>query len=130
MNHTMPIIQLTDLVKTYPDGAGKINPVLRGITLEVEPGEFVAIRGASGSGKTTLLSILGTLLLPDSGSYLLRGKEVFTSGTDYARLRNREIGFIFQDHRLMPQYTVLENILLPLLAQNDKVDTESVSYAK
>ena len=107
-----------------------MNRVLRGIDMTVEEGEFVAIKGPSGAGKTTLLSILGTLLLPDSGSYLLNGQEMTTPETDHSLIRNQQIGFVFQDHRLMPQYTVLENILLPTLARQAEADTEQTMYAQ
>lgn len=104
--------------------------MLCGLEMEVGKGEFVAIKGASGSGKTTLLSILGTLLQPDKGSYLLEGAEMATQGADHAAVRNRKIGFVFQDHRLMPQYTALENILLPTLAYADRASDEEVAYAR
>ena len=126
----MSLIQLSNIQKRFQDGEHRENHVLRGLEMEVFKGEFVAVKGASGSGKTTLLSILGTLLLPDEGSYLLDGTEMTKPGTDYAFIRNRQIGFVFQDHRLMPQYSALENILLPVLAYNRKVDTESVGYAR
>ena len=124
------MIRLSGIVKSYPDGENNLNHVLRGVELNVAKGEFVAITGASGSGKTTLLSILGTLLLPDGGSYLLDGKEVFTPKADLAVLRNKNIGFVFQDHRLMPQYTVLDNILLPVLAYQSKPEAAQVEYAR
>jgi ABC-type lipoprotein export system ATPase subunit len=95
----------------------------------VNKGEFVAVKGASGSGKTTLLLILGTLLMPDSGSYLFDGKEMNTPGVDYSAVRNRHIGFMFQDHRLLPQFTALENILLPVLAYRRKANDEETAYA-
>lgn len=98
--------------------------------MEVNKGEFVAIRGASGSGKTTLLSILGTLLTPDSGSYFLNNAEMTAPETDYSLVRNKQIGFVFQDHRLLPQYTAIENILLPTLAYNSKATVEEIGYAR
>jgi ABC-type lipoprotein export system ATPase subunit len=97
--------------------------------MDVERGEFVAVRGSSGSGKTTLLSILGTLLLPDGGSYRLDGVEMLTPNTDHSSVRSKRIGFVFQDHRLMPQYTVLENILLPTLAHASKASGSDIAYA-
>ena len=126
----MSLIQLSNIQKRFQDGENSENIVLRGVNVEVEKGEFIAIKGASGSGKTTLLSILGTLLLPDAGSYWLDGTEMTKPGTDYAFIRNRQIGFVFQDHRLMPQYTAIENILLPALAYNKRVDAETVGYAQ
>lgn len=126
----MQIIKLSDIQKRYSDGENRLNHVLRGVDLEVDKGDFVAIRGASGSGKTTLLSILGTLLRPDGGSYLLNGVEMAAQGIDYPLIRNRQIGFIFQDHRLMPQYTALENILLPVLAYKSAAGKEELEYAR
>ena len=126
----MALIQLSNIIKTFPDGENKRNSVLRGITMDVEKGDFIAITGASGSGKTTLLSILGTLLYPDSGSYLLDGKDIFAPGVDLPDIRNRNIGFVFQEHRLMPQYTVLDNILLPTLARQSQAEKEQVGYAR
>lgn len=125
----MPLIKLSNITKSYPDGENHLNHVLRHIDIEIAKAEFVAIKGTSGSGKTTLLSILGTLLLPDSGSYLLDEKEMTTPGVDHSLVRNKQIGFVFQDHRLMPQYTALENILLPTLAYNSKTSTEENKYA-
>ena len=126
----MALIQLSNIVKSYPDGENKRNSVLRGISFDVRKGDFIAITGASGSGKTTLLSVLGTLLFPDSGSYLLDGQEMFAQGVDLSAVRNRNIGFVFQEHRLMPQYTVLDNILLPVLACQSKAEKEQVDYAR
>jgi ABC-type lipoprotein export system ATPase subunit len=124
------MIQLKDITKKYPDGENSFNHVLRGVNMEVGKGEFVAIKGSSGSGKTTLLSILGTLLIPDSGSYFLDDMEITALGTDYSFIRNKQIGFVFQDHRLMPQLTALENILLPTLAFQNRADDSQIDYAK
>ena len=131
MNAENPqIIRLSGITKYYQDGEKNQNRVLRGVELSVGKGEFVAVRGASGSGKTTLLSILGTLLMPDSGSYLFDGQEMNAHGVDHSVIRNRHIGFMFQDHRLLPQLTALENILLPVLAYRQKVDAEEADYAR
>ena len=124
------IIRLSGITKYYQDGRNALNKVLRGMEMDVKRGEFVAVRGASGSGKTTLLSILGTLLLPDAGSYLFDGKEMNTSGIDHSLIRNRHIGFMFQNHRLLPQFTALENILLPVLAYRPKTSDEETGYAR
>jgi len=124
------MIKLSGITKKYPDGTNSFNYVLRGIDLNIEKGRFIAITGASGSGKTTLLSILGTLLKPDEGSYRLEGVEINTPGIDYATFRNQKIGFVFQDHRLMPQLTALENILLPTLAFQNKTEDSQIDYAK
>lgn len=124
------MIRLSGITKSYSDGENYINHVLRGVELHIEKSDFVAIKGTSGSGKTTLLSILGTLLLPDSGSYLLGGKDMLTASVDYAAVRNKEIGFVFQEYRLMPQYNALENILLPILAYQQKVNAGHEEYAR
>ena len=124
------MIILSGITKKYPDGVNSFNHVLRGVDMNIEKGDFIAIKGASGSGKTTLLSILGTLIQADTGSYLLDGVEINTPGVDYSAVRNRKIGFVFQDHRLMPQLTALENILLPTLAFQNKADDSQVDYAK
>lgn len=124
------MIRLNNIRKSYPDGEDRLNHVLQGVDMEIAKGEFVAIKGASGSGKTTLLSILGTLLAPDSGSYFLGGTEITAPGVDCSAIRNKQIGFVFQDHRLLPQYTALENILLPALAYNAKASEEEMAYAR
>ncbi|MDR0995741.1 MAG: ABC transporter ATP-binding protein [Tannerella sp.] len=123
------IIKLQNIWKSFPDGENRRNEVLRGINLEVGLGEFVAIKGASGAGKTTLLNILGTLLRPDSGSYLLADTEMTTPGLDFSFIRNKQIGFVFQDHRLMPQLTALENILLPVLARKEEAGQDEIAKA-
>ncbi|KAA6315557.1 Lipoprotein-releasing system ATP-binding protein LolD [termite gut metagenome] len=123
------MIRLSGITKTFPDGENKQTRVLRGVEMEVVKGDFVAIEGASGSGKTTLLSILGTLIPPDGGSYLLNGQEMLTAGVDHSAVRNKQIGFVFQDHRLMPQYGVLDNILLPTLAYSPRANSSQTEYA-
>ena len=111
---------LENITKRFADGQRALT-VLDGLSLKVGEGEFIAITGESGAGKTTLLNILGTLVSPDEGRYLIRDEEV-TVSSDYnsseriCQLRNKEIGFVYQDHRLLPQYTVWQNILLPTLA--------------
>lgn len=87
----MALIRLSNIEKSFQDGEDRENNVLRGINMEVEKGEFIAIKGPSGSGKTTLLSILGTILRPDSGIYLLDGMEMTTDGIDLATIRNSRI---------------------------------------
>jgi len=98
--------------------------------MNIEKSDFIAIKGASGSGKTTLLSILGTLIQPDEGSYVLDGMEINTPGVDYSAVRNKKLGFVFQDHRLLPQLTALDNILLPTLAFQNKAEDSQIDYAK
>ena len=124
------MIRLSNIQKSYQDGENHQNHVLRGINLNIEKGDFITIKGVSGSGKTTLLSILGTLIQPDLGSYVLDGMEINTPGVDYSAVRNRKLGFVFQDHRLMPQLTALENILLPALACQSKTEKSQIDYAK
>ncbi|MCL2026931.1 MAG: ABC transporter ATP-binding protein [Bacteroidales bacterium] len=124
------MLRLSGITKKFPDGKDSFNHVLRGVNMNVEKGDFIAIKGVSGSGKTTLLSILGTLLQSDSGSYMLNNQEINTPGVDYSKVRNEKLGFVFQDHRLMPQLTVLENILLPTLAFQNKTELAQIDYAK
>jgi len=115
------MLRLVDVSKRYesPTSDGSV-PVLREITLEIGRGESVAIVGPSGSGKSTLLNIMGTLDRPNTGQVLLDGRELNQlDDIQLAAVRNREIGFIFQSHHLLPQCTVLENVLVPTLANND-----------
>ena len=125
----MALIEMTGIRKHFRDGSERLNEVLRGIDLTVEQGDFLAIKGASGSGKTTLLSVLGLLIRPDGGEYRLDGNRLFEDEADDARTRNERIGFVFQDHRLLPQYTVLENILLPTLAYQATSKREQMEQA-
>ena len=124
------MIRLSGITKKYTDGADSFNHVLRGVNMNIEKSDFIAIKGASGSGKTTLLSILGTLIQPDEGSYVLDGMEINTPGVDYSAVRNKKLGFVFQDHRLLPQLTALDNILLPTLAFQNKAEDSQIDYAK
>lgn len=126
----MALIEMTGIRKHFRDGSERLNEVLRGIDLTVEQGDFLAIKGASGSGKTTLLSVLGLLIRPDGGEYRLDGNRLFEDEADDARTRNQRIGFVFQDHRLLPQYTVLENILLPTLAYQATSKREQMERAR
>jgi putative ABC transport system ATP-binding protein len=110
-----PLIRIVDLRKSYALGDVTVH-ALRGVTVEIEAGSFLAIVGASGSGKSTLMNILGLLDRPTSGNYFLEGEDV--SGCDRdrrAELRNRKIGFVFQNFSLLPRTTALENVELPLL---------------
>ncbi len=103
------LLQATDLRRTY----GNL-PVLKGINLSIQSGEVVSIVGASGAGKSSLLHILGTLDRPDSGELVLAGESAFTlNDRELARFRNERIGFIFQSHNLLPEFTALENVCLP-----------------
>ena len=110
----LPLIVLRDVSKVY--AAGQTVHALRSVDLEIAAGEFVAIMGASGSGKSTLMNILGCLDTPTSGSYLLDGVPVQDRDPDaLAALRNRRMGFVFQQFNLMPRTSALENVELPLL---------------
>lgn len=120
------MLQLIDICKQFQDGSRTLT-VLDHLDLTIESGDFVAIQGESGAGKTTLLSILGTMLMPDSGRYLLDGQEVLPD--QLAHIRNHQIGFVYQDHRLLPQFTALQNILLPLLAEKYSNTFDEVQYA-
>jgi lipoprotein-releasing system ATP-binding protein len=122
-------LQVAQLSKVYPTRGGPLS-VLRDVSLEVHPGEALAVMGPSGSGKSTLLHILGTLDRPTSGSVRIVGKDPFVLGEkELADFRNRHVGFIFQDHHLLPQCSVLENVLIPTLV-NGNGDTKPESYAR
>ena len=108
-----PALQAAGLVKTYVSGSRTLE-VLRGLDLTLTPGEAVAIVGDSGVGKSTLLHILGGLDLPDAGAVTFQGRETVTPrGGDLAEYRNRHVGFIFQFHHLLPEFTALENVEMP-----------------
>jgi macrolide transport system ATP-binding/permease protein len=110
----MAIIELQDIYKTYEIGEIRI-PVLRGITLSINQGDFVALMGASGSGKTTLMNILGCLDHPSAGCYLFDGHDMVALSADgRAILRNQKIGFVFQNFNLLPRTSALENVMMPL----------------
>jgi putative ABC transport system ATP-binding protein len=111
----LPLIHVRDLTKTYTVGDVPVR-ALRGISLDVQPGEFIALTGASGSGKSTFMHLLGCLDQPTSGEYLLNGRDISRLSKDErARLRSREIGFVFQGFNLLPRTTALDNVELPLL---------------
>jgi lipoprotein-releasing system ATP-binding protein len=113
---TEPLIQIQNLEKTYTTARGPLT-LFRGLNLEVQPGESLAIVGQSGAGKSTLLHILGALDLPTTGSVLCSSVNVAQlSPRQAAAFRNREIGYVWQFHYLLPEFTALENVALPLLA--------------
>jgi lipoprotein-releasing system ATP-binding protein len=112
---SQPLIHATGLVKGYRTEAGYI-PVLRELDLEVGSGEMIAIVGASGVGKSTLLHVLGTLDPPEAGTLTFGAEPLFALSQDRLReFRNRELGFVFQFHHLLPEFTALENVMMPLL---------------
>jgi putative ABC transport system ATP-binding protein len=111
----MALIETRDLWKTYVMGEEEIH-ALRGVSIEIHRGEYVAIMGPSGSGKSTLMNLVGCLDTPSKGSYLLNDKEVAAMNDDeLARIRNEEIGFVFQTFNLLPRATALHNVELPLI---------------
>lgn len=125
----MSLIELKDIYKIYSDGDSEIR-ALDGVSLSVEKGEFVAIVGSSGSGKSTCMNIVGCLDIPTSGEYFLNGIDVSTMDEkSLAHVRNKEIGFIFQQYNLISKLTVLENVELPLLYRGVKA-SERVQMAK
>jgi len=110
----MPLIELHNICKTYHLGELDV-PVLKGVSLSVAQGELVALMGVSGSGKSTLMNILGCLDHPTSGEYWLDGQEVSGLSADgRAFLRNKKIGFVFQNFNLLPRTSALENVMLPM----------------
>src|ERR1051326_4712328 len=110
-----PVIEIKDVVKDYKLGEVPVH-VLKGISFQIERGDFVSIMGPSGSGKTTLMNILGCLDRPTSGTYILADEDVSRMGDNaLARVRNRKIGFVFQTFNLLPRMSALENVELPLL---------------
>lgn len=138
------MILLNNITKRFADGQRSLT-VLDALSLHVRQGEFVAVTGESGAGKTTLLSIIGTLLPPDEGSLTIHGEQLWADvrGADkvamatdkeqlavrLCQLRNNEIGFVYQDHRLLPQFTAWQNILLPTLATKSSSSSEEEKRA-
>ena len=122
------VIEIKNIVKNYVIGE-VIVQALRSVSISIERNEYVAIMGPSGSGKSTLMNLIGCLDTPTSGSYILNGIDVSKMEDDYlAEIRNKEIGFIFQTFNLLPRYTALENVTLPLIyAGVSKADREKVA---
>jgi lipoprotein-releasing system ATP-binding protein len=132
MATSAPLLELVNIAKRYTasESAGPVN-VLAGVSLRVAPGEALAIVGPSGSGKSTLLQIIGTLDRPTAGKVLLDGNDLASlDEQQVAEVRNQQIGFIFQSHYLLPQCTVLENVLVPTLARGGQASSLSLSYAE
>jgi putative ABC transport system ATP-binding protein len=130
----MPLIETRDLWKTYVMGSEEIH-ALRGVSIEIERAEYVAIMGPSGSGKSTLMNLIGCLDTPSKGSYLLNGKQVSQMNDDeLARIRNEEIGFVFQTFNLLPRATALHNVELPLVyggvASKDRQERARAALAR
>src|SRR3982750_3460491 len=111
----MGLITTNDVWKTYMMGSEEIH-ALRGVSIDINRGEYVAIMGPSGSGKSTLMNLIGCLDTPSKGSYLLNGKQVSEmNDNELARIRNQEIGFVFQTFNLLPRASALHNVELPLV---------------
>ena len=132
----MALIETRDLWKTYTMGQEKVH-ALRGASIEIEKGEYVAIMGPSGSGKSTLMNLIGCLDTPSSGEYYLNGRLVSTMNDDeLANIRNREIGFVFQTFNLLPRATALHNVELPLIyngstaVERDKMAKKALSLVE
>jgi putative ABC transport system ATP-binding protein len=109
------VIEIRNIIRDFPLGQETVH-VLKGIDLDIERGDYIAIMGPSGSGKSTLMNLLGCLDTPTSGSYILNGKDVSKMSDDeLAEIRNNEIGFVFQTFNLLPRTTALENVALPMI---------------
>ena len=121
------ILSCRHINKSYSNGENRL-VVLKDISFELEAGEIVCIMGSSGAGKSTLLNILGTLDSPDSGIVKINGKDVSKmSESETAHLRNKELGFIFQFHHLLPEFTAFENVLIPSLIGKNSLEVQSLA---
>lgn len=126
------LLQLQNITKGYGEpGTHSYRSVLKDLNFELKQGDKVAIVGPSGSGKTTLLNLIGALDLPESGRILFEGKEITGySKKELAAFRNKQLGFVFQLHHLMPQLSLWENVLLPLLPRGNKISKEQKDWAE
>jgi lipoprotein-releasing system ATP-binding protein len=121
MNDPVPVLSCKALARHFVEGGNTVE-VLNGVELQVMPGDLLAIVGASGSGKTTLLQLLGGLDLPSAGTVIVQGRELSTlDDTERGRLRNRAIGFVYQFHHLLPEFSALENVAMPLLIRGTPI---------
>jgi len=121
----METLRLDGVRKSYGTGTSVENEVLHGVDMRLERGEFAALIGPSGSGKSTLLNLIGLLDRPSGGSVFIEGRETGALGdADLTRLRGRAIGFVFQHHYLLPEFTALENVMMPILAARGRPDDE------
>lgn len=122
------VIEIQNIVKNYQIGSVIVR-ALRSVSIDIRRNEYVAIMGPSGSGKSTLMNLLGCLDTPSSGKYILNGTDVSKMEDDYlAEIRNKEIGFVFQTFNLLPRYTALENVTLPLIyAGVPKIEREKLA---
>ncbi len=128
-NAENPLLSAQSISMTYDTGGGALE-VLRDVSLEMSAGQSAAVMGPSGSGKSTLLNILGTLESPTGGSVRIGGRDPFAlSEPELARFRNDRIGFVFQEHHLLPQCSVLENVLLPTLVRRNGDDAPARARA-
>ena len=126
-----PLIELTDIRKSYNQGLPNEAEILHGLNLRVNHGEFVALMGPSGSGKSTLLNIIGLLEHLTAGSYHVQGQEVNgLSDAELTLLRRSTIGFVFQFHHLLPAFTALENVTMPALMREGRVNASQLAHAR
>ena len=124
-----PIIRVENLYKTYDSGPAKVE-VLKGISFDVKPAEVVVIKGPSGVGKSTLLHIIGALDLPTAGKVFLDGQDIASlKNSQIDRFRNKSVGFVFQFHHLLPEFTALENVLIPSF-MHEPLTPEKEAYAR
>lgn len=124
MSRTPALLEAVGLKKGFLTGAGVWLEVLKGVSITVNPGEIVAVMGASGTGKSTLLYLLGALDRPDQGRILYDGKDILShNDAELSRFRNRSIGFVFQFHHLLPEFSALENVIMPALISKTPLES-------